>query len=89
MNTVYEFVFTNSDIRDKFNGKLVMKWTTLKSGKILAETITEFKSYIQKEYNTEFITYLQYSYAFKVKTDFNRFYYHLDYLFGIKNDLPF
>ena len=77
------------EIRNKFNGKLVMKWTGLNKGPLLANTIEEFKEFIEKETNNGFLNFLNSSSPRLVRNTFNRYYNHLDYILDDKDDLPF
>lgn len=89
LKLLYKVGYKPTKIKSKFNGKLVMNWTKLKQGKILADTINEFKIHIKNEFNIDFTDYLLSHVARKIRQDFDKFYNHFDYLFGIKTDLPF
>ena len=77
------------NLNRKFNGKLVMHWTDLKPGQILAETIENFKSHVQTKFGMGFLDYLNSSCPSKIKLDFDVYYNPLDYTFELKSELPF
>lgn len=78
-----------TSLTNKFNGRLVMLWSNLKPGPILANTIEDFKSHIEVTFGMGFLDYLNSSCPNKIKLDFDVFYNKLDYLFELKSDLPF
>lgn len=59
-----------SSLRNKFNGKLVMKWTGIKPGPALAGHIQGFKEHIESTSNKQFMEYLSTRSPKQVRTDF-------------------
>lgn len=76
------------ELRNKFNGKLVMKWSGLKPGPMLAETIEEFKRYVEYTYSLGFIEYLNTRTPKTVRAVFIQFFHDFDYRL-VDNTLPF
>ena len=62
--------FNQSSLRNKFNGKLIMKWTGISPGPELAITIQKFKQHIESTFNKQFLEYLATRTPRQVRTDF-------------------
>lgn len=65
--------FNQSALRNKFNGKLVMKWSGTKPGPALAIIIQNFKEHIESTSNKQFLEYLTGRTPRQVRTDFITF----------------
>lgn len=70
-------------IRNKFNGKLVMKWSGLKPGRLLSEVIEDFRKHAEFESGVGFLDYLNNSAPFKIRKDFLCFYFKLENMLGV------
>ena len=62
--------FNLREFRNKFNGRLVMRWTGLSQGPYLAETIEEFYTHIKEMYELNFYDYLSSRTPSEVRFDF-------------------
>lgn len=78
----------NKELRNKFNGRLVMKWSGMTPGPLLINTIEEFKSFVESKYNREFLGYLTTRRPKDIRVDFLVFYNEMDYKL-VDNNLPF
>jgi len=83
---------TNKTIKINFNGHLVLKWIPeLHPGKLLKETIDEFKEHIEKRFSINFLKYLVDRPPNMIRKDF-LFYYYDDFNFyemEYTNIIPF
>lgn len=73
--------YNQKEFRNKFNGKLVMRWTGLGPGPMLAETIEEFYVYVEKTLGFEFPEYMLTATPSIVRSDFLGFYDPLGHIF--------
>lgn len=73
------------ELRNKFNGKLVMKWAQVGSGPIVAEIIEEFYEYIRITYGISYIEYIVKKTPREVKNDFFQYYDPISTEFGMYN----
>jgi len=69
-----KYTYSLKEYRNKFNGKLVMKWVGINSGPLLADTIQEFYVYVEMRYNLNIFEYLRGCTPKQVRTDFIAFY---------------
>lgn len=58
------------EVRNKFNGKLVMKWSGLSPGPMVAEAIENFYVYIEKTYSVTYVEYIGSRTPREVRADF-------------------
>jgi len=77
---------TSKSIKNKFNGHLVKKWTGIDKGKYLAETIEDFKNYVESFYGMAFLNYIISRKPSAIKSEFEYFFY--DNLF-LEDSLPY
>ena len=76
LNIIKETGYSQKEFKNKFNGHLVQKWVPeLKQGKLLKETVDEFKKHIEKRFDVNFIEYLHHRPNKAVRLDFLFFYY--------------
>ncbi len=68
------------ELRNKFNGKLVMKWSDESPGSSLASTMEEFKIHVENTFNQGFTEYLATRKPKTIRADFQSYYYELDYI---------
>lgn len=84
--------YSLKEFRNKYNGHLVQKWIPeLHEGKMLKETMDEFKIHIEERFDINFLEYLKNRPNKIVRLDFMFFYYD-DFEFlveGFDTDLPF
>lgn len=69
-------------LRDKFNGKLVMRWATLTQGPLLAKTIESFKTHIELKHKIGFNSFLSRSTPTEIRKEFELFNTHFDSIFS-------
>lgn len=62
------------ELRNKFNGKLVMRWANITEGKLLNDTMNEFKNHIENTKNTTFYEYILQTTPAQVRDDFKTHY---------------
>jgi len=83
---------SKKNLRNKFNGHLVMKWVPeTKPGRVLKETMEEFKIHIENRFKTNFLEYLANRPNRIIRLDF-QFFFYKDLEFFIDeglNELPF
>ena len=61
------------ELRNKFNGKLVMRWTGFGPGPIIAQTIEDFYNHIEMTYHISYIEYIRTKKPKEVRVEFFKF----------------